>query len=80
MRGEYTETRTTVRHIATPLASKGRENGPHLGDLRAFVAECEGLPDSIVVRIDKGHMGESGRYDVTFETTWSRRADSEPTS
>lgn len=71
-RSEYVNRTTTVRHIAEPLDSKGRENGPHLGDLRAFVAECEGLPDSIKVRINKGHMGESGRYDVTFETTWQR--------
>lgn len=73
-RHERTTTTTTVRYIAEPLASKGRENGPHLGDLRKFVAECEGLPDSIVVRINKGHMGEAGRYDVTLETSWSRPA------
>lgn len=66
---------TTVSHIAKPLAEKGRENGPHLGDLRAFVAACEGLPDSIVVRITVGHMGESGRRDVTLETKWSEGID-----
>jgi hypothetical protein len=71
-RGEHTDTTTWVRYTAEPLASKGRENGPHLGDLRRFVAECVGMPDEIVVRISKGHMGESGRYDVTFETSWKR--------
>lgn len=71
-RGEHTDTTTWVRCIAEPLASKGHENGPHLGDLRRFVEECEGLPDSIVVRIDKGPLSESGRRDVTFEATWKR--------
>jgi hypothetical protein len=79
-RDERTTTTTWVRYVAEPLASKGRENGPHLGDLRRFVEECEGLPDSIKVHINKGHMGESGRYDVTFETSWQRPPNgAEPT-
>lgn len=74
MRGERTETTTTVRYVAVPLGSKGRENGPHLGDLRRFVEECEGLPDSIVVHIDKGHMDSAGRYDVTLRASWKQPA------
>ena len=56
---------TTVRYFAKPLG-QARENGPHLSDLRAFVEACEGLPDDTKVTITKGHMGESGRYDVEF--------------
>lgn len=75
-RGERTVTTTWVRHIAKPLGA-GRENGPHLGDLRAFVQECEGLPDSIVVNITSGHLDESGRRDVTFQATWHQPAEAE---
>ena len=75
MRRERTTTTTEVCYVAEPLASKGRENGPHLGDLRAFVDECEGLPDSIVVHITKGSLSESGRRDVTFTATWQRPAE-----
>lgn len=56
---------TTVRHVATPQG-KDRENGPHLGDLRAFVAACGGLDDGLVVRIDTGSLDEGGRHNVTF--------------
>lgn len=58
---------TTVGVIAKPMG-KARENGPHLADLRAFVAECEGLPDSLLVRITDGHLDESGRRNVMIET------------
>jgi hypothetical protein len=71
---ENTQTTTTVRHTAKP-SGRARENGPHLGDLRAFVAECEGLPDDVRVRFTDGYMGESGRYDVTIEASWKRSAD-----
>jgi hypothetical protein len=71
---EYTQTTTAVRYTAEPMG-RNRENPPHLGDLRKFVEECEGLPDSVSVRINKGHMGESGRYDVTIEATWQRPAE-----
>ena len=74
-RDERTEITTTVTHVAEPLASKGRENGPHLTDLRAFVLECDGLPGSVVVHIRKGGMNESGRHDVTLSATWRRPAD-----
>lgn len=59
-------TRTSVRHVAKPMGV-GRSNGPHLADLREFVRECEGLPDDLVVRIDKGNLDEGGRRDVTFQ-------------
>jgi hypothetical protein len=78
---ENTQTTTTVRHTAKPYGRarengpRARENGPHLGDLRAFVAECEGLPDDVRVRFTDGYMGESGRYDVTIEASWKRSAD-----
>lgn len=65
---------TEVRHVATPLG-KARENGPHLGDLRAFVAECAGLPDDVLVRIRDEHMSESGRRDVTFSASYQHLAD-----
>jgi hypothetical protein len=64
-----TTTTTRVQHIAKPTdgsARHRRENGPHLGDLREFVAACEGLPDDVLVRITDGHMDEGGRYDVTL--------------
>ena len=77
-RSETTKTTTTVKYVGKPRG-RARENGPHLADLRAFVAECEGLPDDLKVRISNGHMGESGRYDVTIEATWSRDfVDGEP--
>ena len=63
-------TTTTVRHIAHPLG-RSRENGPHLSDLREFVDACEGLPGELLVRISKGSLNESGRHDVTIETTLS---------
>lgn len=63
-----TVTSTTVRHIAEPMG-KERESGPHLADLRTFVASCEGLPDNLLVRITHERLDESGRNDVTFEAT-----------
>lgn len=60
---------TTVRYTADPLG-RARENPPHLGDLRAFVAECEGLPDDLPVRITDGHLNESGRHSTLFEAVW----------
>ena len=59
-------TTTRVTHLAKPMGV-ARESGPHLKDLREFVDACDGLPEGIFVRIEKGHMGESGRYDVTIE-------------
>lgn len=62
---EVTKRIRTVSYVARPMGRE-RENGPHLGDLRAFVAECDGLPDDLLVRIDPGHVHEGGRRDVTF--------------
>jgi hypothetical protein len=59
----FSEVRVT--YTAKPLGSD-RENGPHLGDLREFVAACDGLPDDLKVRIDEGHLNEGGRRDVQF--------------
>ena len=61
-----TATETRVRHIAQPL---NNENGPHLGDLRAFVAACEGLDNDLRVHIDYGYLSESGRRNVEFRLT-----------
>jgi hypothetical protein len=54
---------TTVRVVAKPMG-EGRENPPHLADLRRFVDECDGLPDDTVVNIVDGHLNESGRHDT----------------
>jgi len=66
-RAEYVMRTTEVKHTAKPMGP-GRENPPHLIDLRTFVAACEGLPDDLIVRIDTGRSGEGGRHDVTFST------------
>lgn len=70
-------TTTTVRHIAKPL---GRERGnpPHLGDLRAFVEMCEGLPDELGVFIKNGPLNEAGRYDTTFTVRYNHPVPEEP--
>lgn len=69
-----TITTTTVRHIAKPLG-ESQENGPHLLDLREFVAACEGLPGNAFVRVTPGTLGESGRRDVTLEVTVKEAQD-----
>jgi hypothetical protein len=61
---------THVSHVASPMG-KARENGPHLIDLREFVAACEGLPHDVLVRIDKGYLSESGRKDLTFTVNYT---------
>lgn len=61
-----TVTTTTVRYWAKPYG-RAQENGPHLADLRAFVAACDGLDDGLLVRISNGHMSEGGRYNVEIE-------------
>jgi len=48
---------------------------PHLRDLRSFVDECEGLPDDILVRIDKGYLGEDGRQNVTISLTYNHPSE-----
>lgn len=64
-------TRTiTVKHLAKPLgAMQNGENGPHLRDLRQFVAACEGLSNDARVRISEGYLSESGRRDVELSVT-----------
>ena len=66
-RSEYVLRTTEVTHTAKPHGS-GQENPPHLWDLRRFVETCEGLPDSLVVTINKGESSakEAGRHDITF--------------
>jgi hypothetical protein len=64
-----TVTTETVRHLAKPYG-RNRENGPHLADLRAFVAACEGLPDDVLVRIENGYLDEGGRRNVTFTANY----------
>jgi hypothetical protein len=66
-RAEYVMKTTEVTHVAKPHGP-GRENPPHLWDLRRFVEECDGLPDSMVVNIKVGqsNANDAGRRDVTF--------------
>jgi hypothetical protein len=64
-RSTVTSTETHVSHTAKPLG-RSRENPPHLGDLRAFVAACEGLPDDLSVYINNGSLDEGGRRNITF--------------
>lgn len=71
-----TVTTTTVRYLSKPFG-RDRQNPPSLGDLRTFVSECEGLPDDLAVRIDKGHLDEGGRSTVTFEVV-QRTPHTEP--
>ena len=65
-----TTTETIVRHFAEPMGRE-RENGPHLADLRAFVAECDGLPDDLLVRITNGGLDEGGRMRVTISIKYT---------
>ena len=65
-RAEYVMRTTEVTHIARPHGP-GRENPPHLWDLRRFVEVCEGLPDSLVVSMVRSSISEAGsRYAMTF--------------
>lgn len=67
-RRESASRTTLVEHIAKPMG-RSSENGPHLGDLRAFLAAAEDLPDETKVFIDKSPLSEGGRRDVTFRAT-----------
>lgn len=66
-RVEYVLKITEVTHTAVPHGP-GRENPPHLWDLRRFLEKCEGLPDSMVVSIKDGpsSAADAGRHDVIF--------------
>lgn len=64
-----TRTTTNVRHVMQPVGV-ARKNPPTLGQLREFVAACEGLPDSIVVHVDIGQVREGGGRDITFSTSY----------
>jgi hypothetical protein len=64
-RSDYTLRTIEVSHIAKPLGI-GRENPPHLGDLREFVAACEGLPDELLVTVQQGRSEKGGRRDMTI--------------
>lgn len=77
-RKEWTENIITVRYVATPFGRE-RVNPPSLGAIREFVALCEGLPDDALVRIDKGHLDEGGRHDVTFDLRIVERVEKEDT-
>jgi len=57
--------------IAEPYGPT-RENPPHLGDLRAFVALCEGMPDGAQVTITPGTLNEAGRRTTTFLAVYTR--------
>lgn len=60
--------RVEVRHVAQPMGGN-RESGPHLIDLREFVAACAGLPGDLLVHVDQGRMDEGGRRVVTFSVS-----------
>jgi hypothetical protein len=64
-----------VEHIARPMG-RANENGPHLRDLRDFVAACDGMDDNLLVRIEPGHLDEGGRRNVTISTR--KRTSDEP--
>jgi hypothetical protein len=73
-RSTESKTVTSVHHVCQPQG-RARENGPHLVDLRAFVAECEGLPDDLRVTIENGYLDEGGRRTVTFRVRHEVRPD-----
>lgn len=56
---------TTVRHVCRPFGHTN-VNPPSLGQIREFVAACEGLPDSTAVSVQRGSLTEGGRYDYVF--------------
>jgi hypothetical protein len=64
-RAEYVLRTIEVRHIARPHGP-GRENPPHLWDLRRFVEACEGLPDGLVVEMSAGTSDNVGRRNIIF--------------
>ena len=56
-------TRAERARYTTPY----RPAPPTLGDLRAFVAGCEGLPDDLQVSIMHSSLNEGGRRVTTLE-------------
>ena len=70
MRNTSSVQTTEVIYVAHPSGfSQNGANPPCLKDLRAFVAECEGLDDDLHVYIDNGQLNEAGRRNVTFRVT-----------
>lgn len=76
LRRTTTTTETVVRHTARPMG-EAQENGPHLGDLREFVARCEGLPDDVLVHVESGQLSEGGRRVVTLSLRYRHPAEDE---
>ena len=62
---EKTQKTVNARYVAV-LSGRVRTITPSLGDLRAFVDACGGLPDDNAVRIEPGNLNESGRRNCTF--------------
>lgn len=75
-RNTSTITTTRVTQFAKPMGT-ARENGPHLADVREFVAACEGLPDDTLVRIEPGVLGLGGRHTVKITATHQHSIDEE---
>ena len=61
-RTEKTQKTVNVRYVAVP-SGRARTITPSLGDLRALVDACEGLPDDNAVRIEPN---AGGRRNCTF--------------
>lgn len=77
-RSDITEDVTYIRTVAKPYGQHRKGYPPSLGDLRAFVAACEGLPDDTTVRIDRQSMGSGSDYaDVILEATIRQRRQSD---
>jgi hypothetical protein len=65
LQGWTTRTVTTVRQLMGPFG-RYNTNPPSLGQLREFVAACEGLDDNTSVSVEKGSLSESGTYNCSF--------------
>ena len=63
IRKTMTQTITTVRQVMPPLHG---QQPPSLGQLREFVAACEGLEDHLAVHVDRSDLNEAGKYHYTF--------------
>lgn len=74
-RQEWVERITSVRHVAQTYGRE-RKNPPSLGQIREFVAMCDGLPDDTHVNIEKGQLDEGGRHSMTFSVRLVEREES----